>query len=178
MAKDNAGGSSFLASLRGGILIREHPRKSAVEPSDHRSDEPAFLPFLRASVVGSLSQTKTAAQVRAAVLPTKERPQSALEKIFLLHVHVFRQAIELTCRVPRLDYQDVSAFGSGDRLVKSRAGRRAHLYAIDVSFYGRDRCRVVLDTGIHPKGGLHIVTIIRSRLINPGVAYIALRRIS
>ena len=67
-------------------------------------------------------KTKTAAQVRAAVFPTKERPQSAHGENHLLHVHVFRQAIKPAFGVPRLDHQNVSAFGSGDRLVKGRAG--------------------------------------------------------
>ncbi|MCU1255220.1 MAG: hypothetical protein JWM83_1519 [Candidatus Angelobacter sp.] len=38
----------------------------------------------------------------------------------LLHVHVFRQTVQLACRVPRLDYQDVGPFGGGNRLIKGR----------------------------------------------------------
>ena len=99
-----------------------------------------------------------------------------MEKMHLLHVHVFRQSIKLACRVPRLDHQDVSAFGSGYRLVKGRAGRRAYLNAIKISLHRRNRRRIVLDAGIHPERRLHIVTIIRSGLIDAGVACTSLGR--
>jgi hypothetical protein len=63
------------------VHIRENPRKAAFRSPDHRITHDHPICFLRVSVVGFVSKTKTAAQVRAAVFPTKERPQSALEKI-------------------------------------------------------------------------------------------------
>jgi hypothetical protein len=54
--------------------------------------------------------------------PDEGAPSERLGENYLLHVHVFRQAIEPAFGVPRLDHQDVSAFASGDRLVKGRAG--------------------------------------------------------
>jgi hypothetical protein len=141
MAKDNAGGSSFLASLRGGILIREHPRKSAVEPSDHRIYGSRAI--IRSSFPDQCHQCLSAVSLCFCSSPQNKNgspgsscrfsdegaPSERLGKNkenHLLHVHVFRQPIELACRVPRLNHPDVSAFGSGYLLVKGRAGRRAH----------------------------------------------------
>jgi hypothetical protein len=57
---------------------------------------------------------------RAAVFPTKERPQSAVERHYLLHINVLREAIKLAVSIPCLDHHDMRAPGSVDRLVERR----------------------------------------------------------
>jgi hypothetical protein len=85
------------------------------------------LVFLRVSVVDSPdgAYTKTAALSELPLSSDEGAPSERHGengKNHLLHVHVLRQAIKLACRVPRLDYQDVSALGSRDRLIKGRPG--------------------------------------------------------
>jgi hypothetical protein len=67
-------------------------------------------------------QNKNGSPVTSCRSSDEGAPSERLGESHLLHVHVFRQAIEPAFRVPRLDHQNVSAFGSGDRLVKGWAG--------------------------------------------------------
>src|SRR5580765_15585 len=75
---------------------------------------------------GRFSQNKNGSPGTSCRSSDEGAPSERLGENHLLHVHVFRQAIELACRVPRLNDQNVGALGSGNRLVKGRAGRRAY----------------------------------------------------